>query len=293
MHISKRLFSKLRIEKSKQDSGSINLSAIPTLKKKNYYIVDIPLDGDAPKQYIKAYFYYKKCPRLRNVKYWNGYYAKFGGKSYPHESVTEYTINMVGEALGLKMNETRLVVANNQIRFLSKDFITRGRKKLIHGVELLHEYFEDKDFIDELNKDKKNRRELIMKERNKKVEFAPIYDTARGLLWSITEENILKMYNQYQLGDNQQINAFLKRSKPRFSFSDNPQSNHFDLVKFLSNYDESYRNVILSLITVKQEQSVLRKLKKTVCRYFSRERNFLINEILRLRFEKLRETVNV
>ncbi len=44
---------------------------------------------------------------------------------------------------------------------MSKDFIERGKTKLIHGVEILHEYFEDKDFVDKINEDRKQRRELL------------------------------------------------------------------------------------------------------------------------------------
>lgn len=94
--------SKMRIEASNQNSGVINIQAIPHLKNQNYYVVDIPLDGDAPKQYIKAYFYYPNCPWKKKHRKWDGYFAKFGGKSYPHESITEFGINKIGEALGLK-----------------------------------------------------------------------------------------------------------------------------------------------------------------------------------------------
>ena len=151
---------KLRAENSVQSSGKINLKSIPHLKENHYYIIDIPLDGEAPKQYIKAYFYYKNCPRKSKPSNWHGFFAKYGRKSYPPESVIEYLINKIGESLGLKMNRTRLVVANNQIRFLSQDFLKKGQK-LIHGIEILAEYFEDKEFVDQINKDKKNRREYL------------------------------------------------------------------------------------------------------------------------------------
>lgn len=151
---------KLRIEKSAQYSGELPLKGFPILKEREYSIVDVPLDGAAPKQYIKAYFYYKNCPRKNSPKNWDGFYVKFGGKSYPHESVMEFTINQIGVGLGLKMNESKLVVVNGQLRFLSKDFLNRG-ERLIHGIEILGEYFEDKDFIDEINKDKKTRREFL------------------------------------------------------------------------------------------------------------------------------------
>lgn len=54
--------SKLRKEDFIQYSGLINIQSIPHLKNRSYYVIDVPLDGDAPKQYIKAYFYYPDCP---------------------------------------------------------------------------------------------------------------------------------------------------------------------------------------------------------------------------------------
>ena len=339
MNKKQRKKSKLRREYSKQYAGTVNTHLITHLKNCNYFVINIPLDGDAPKQYIKAYFYYKNCPRKKKYNSWDGYYAKFGGKSYPHESITEFGINKVGEALGLKMNETRLVNANNQIRFLSKDFIERGKKKLIHGVEILHEYFEDKDFIDEINKDRKSRRELltfdvvenairhvhprqseelltelvklitfdaivgnndrhfynwgvigdVINASDRSVEFAPIYDTARGLLWNKMESQVKQIYRQYKNGSFDQMNAFLVKSKPRFSFEGNPKSNHFEFIEHLAQRSTTYKKVITTLIGTEVENCVLLKLKDTIFRYFSEERNYLIAEILKLRFQKLRK----
>ena len=150
----------LRKEVYKQYSGRVALGKIAHLRESDYIVLPVTPDGDAPKQYIRAYFYYKNCPRRTSPGTWDGYYAKFGLKSYPHESIVEFAINQIGEALGLVMNETRLVIANRQVRFLSKDFITKG-KRLIHGTEILAEYFEDRQFIDEINQNRKERRELL------------------------------------------------------------------------------------------------------------------------------------
>ena len=337
------LKSKLRIEESIQHSGYVDVSSIPHLKNCNYYVVDVPLDGDAPKQYIKAYFYSLLCPRKSRPRSWHGFYAKFGGKSYPHESITEFGINQIGEALGLKMNETCLVTANKQIRFLSKDFIRKGKRKLIHGVEILHEYFEDKDFIDEINRDRKSRRDLLTFDvieyafnhvhpiqcqellaaliqlitfdaivgnndrhfynwgvignikniDNKRVEFAPIYDSARGLLWNKVEAKVEQMYRQYANGSKGEILAFINKSKPRFSFDGNAKANHFELIEYLVKRRMVYKEIIANLVEEEAERSVLSKLKSSVFRFFSYERSFLIEEILKLRFSRLREIVNV
>lgn len=334
--------SKLRRESSIQHSGFLKLYSIPLLKNQNYYVVNVPLDGDAPKQYIKAYFYNKKGIWKRDFNKWDGYYVKFGGKSYPHESVIEFGINQIGEALGLKMNKTKLLMINEQVRFLSKDFIVRGSTKLIHGVEILHEYFEDKEFVDQINENRKQRRELLTfdvienaflhvfpkqskelvlnliqlitfdsiignndrhfynwgvighveKNVDENVEFAPIYDTARGLLWNVVEKKVIEMHNQYMQGSTDQLTAFLNRSKPRFSYEGNAQSNHFELISFLAQRDVDYKNAIAPLVTETQEYNAKMKLNDAISCYISPERLFLMTEILKFRFQKLRSVIH-
>jgi len=329
---------KLRKESYKQYSGKINEGKIQVLKNENYRVLNVTLDGDAPKQYIKSYFYSFNCPRKSNPKSWKGYYAKFGSKSYPHESVIEYVINKIGESLGLKMNETKLVIINGQIRFLSKDFINKG-KRLIHGTEILAEYFEDKDFIEEINKDRKKRRELltfdevvkalnyvykdeaskliksliqlitfdaivgnndrhfynwgvigdITRDEKNPVEFAPIYDSARGLLWNESEEEVIRIHNQ-SLTDISIIDGYCNRSKPRFSFIDNPKGNHFELISYLLEND-SYRKLVVELTSEEMEELALQKLTDTVSSLFSHEREQLMLKVLSRRFEKIRDLI--
>lgn len=132
------LNTKLRIESSKGNSGRIaHLGKIPYLKENHYYVIkDIALDGDAPKEFIKAYFYEKGGVVLRNrPKTWNQYIAKSAEKYYPHESIIEYLINRIGQTLGLRMNNIKLVIANRQIRFLSEYFLKNG-EIMAHGAEI-------------------------------------------------------------------------------------------------------------------------------------------------------------
>lgn len=330
-----RFYRKLRKEKSSQDSGFVNTGKITRLKEKNYFIIEIPLDGDAPKQYIKAYFYYKNCPRVSKPKKWNKYFAKFGGKSYPHESLIEYSINKIGEYLGLVMNETEIVIANEQIRFLSKDFITK-EKKLIHGIEILAEYYEDKQFVIEINKDRKKRREYLtfeeveraikhvykkesddllhnlvkmvtfdailgnndrhfynwgvignIRKKDSGVVFSPIYDSSRGLLWNKTEDSVKKMYIQ-SLTDSKIIEGYIQKSKPRMSFEDSPNCNHFDLINYLVKKNDKYRIIVKYLVNLDKQKDILVKMEQELRPFFGKERFSLMKKIIILRFEKLR-----
>ncbi len=85
----------LRKEQSINSSGKLlNEQLIPLLKEEDYIVKNYRLDGDAPKQFIKAYFY-QADSRIRKSSSgsWTSYIAKTAEKWYPHESVVEYMIN--------------------------------------------------------------------------------------------------------------------------------------------------------------------------------------------------------
>lgn len=152
----------LRIEKSISCSGVLlNQQNIQILKEKNYFIRDYKLDGDAPKQFIKAYIYEEgSTVRKSSRSSWAPYIAKTAQKWYPHESVIEFMINRIGEVLRLNMNQIKLVRANGQIRFLSKYFLHKD-EKLIHGAEICGEHLGDMSMAEQIANHKKTARELF------------------------------------------------------------------------------------------------------------------------------------
>ena len=147
----------LRIEKSKYCSGKIiNEHFIPILKEQEYIVKDYGLIGDAPKQFIKAYFYLEDSTvRKSSSGSWPAFIAKSAEKWFPHESVIEYMINRIGQVLSLNMNEIRLVTANGQIRFLSKYFLNEN-EKLIHGAEICGQHLGDISFAVQFATEKEN-----------------------------------------------------------------------------------------------------------------------------------------
>lgn len=155
------LFRSLRKEKSINFSGRLIEDSIEHLKKKNYLILDTPLDGDAPKEFIKVYEYNKHSGIKRNnPSTWIPYIAKTGEKWYPHESVIEYMINRIGQELGMCMNEVALYKINGQIRFLSRYFLKKN-ESLTHGAEICGEYLDDIDFAKEIANHKPTSRKLF------------------------------------------------------------------------------------------------------------------------------------
>ena len=69
-------------------------------------------------------------------------------------------INRIGQTMGLKMNEIRLVIAKGQIRFLSKYFLKKD-ERLIHGAEICGEHLGDKEMAIEIANNKITSRDLF------------------------------------------------------------------------------------------------------------------------------------
>ncbi|PCJ27435.1 MAG: hypothetical protein COA97_03985 [Flavobacteriales bacterium] len=331
--------SKLRIEVSENNSGELlNEKKIEQLKEKNYYVKKWDLDGDAPKQFIKAYFYIEESGiRKINLKTWIPYVAKSAEKWYPHESVTEYMINRIGEEMGLLMNEVKLVKANNQIRFLSKYFLNKG-EILVHGAEICGEHLGDMDMAKEIAINRKTARELFNFEfieesiynvfpdschddimdgivkmiafdglvgnndrhfynwgvidntkRSRKVpKFAPLYDSARGLLWNFSDENIVRVLGLHNNGGKKVVN-YIEKAYPRISLDKNKEANHFELISFVKLQHKSYKKIINELSTKKNEERVLRMLEIEFFPFFIEERAELIKIIIKDRFERVRK----
>jgi len=143
---------------------------IKPLKKENYRILDIALPGDAPKDFIKAYLYGES--RKDKPKSWAYYIAKVGHKWYPMESTTEYLLNRIGEVLQLNMSKSFLVLADDQIRFLSKYF-TKGDEELVHGANIFSSYLNEIDttFVEEIEEQALTRELLTFQFTSSAIKF--------------------------------------------------------------------------------------------------------------------------
>ncbi len=329
---------KLRIETSMSNSGKLlNQNHISILKNEHYYIKDIALDGDAPKQFIFVYEYGKNSKVRKNkLTTWVPYIAKTAEKWYPHESIIEYAINKIGEILDLRMNEVRLVVANTQIRFLSKFFLNYGEDTLVHGADICGEHLGSiaaariiandrklarENFTFEFVKDAirnvfPNKFEYIMQEfvkmltydaivgnndrhfynwgiirsvnRENNITFAPLYDTARGLLWNFDEENIEKYLKNYDKNSGTLIDKYLNNSCPRISIETDKSINHFELIKFLWSYNKDFREIIDTMINDTTEEKIINFLEKEIFMYFTENRKRIIKIVIKERLQKLK-----
>lgn len=294
------------------------------------------LDGDAPKQFIKAYFFKEDSGvKKANPNSWFSYIAKTAEKWYPHESVIEFMINRIGQVLGIRMNEICLVKANGQIRFLSKYFLNKN-ENLIHGAEICGEHLGDMLLAKEIADHKKTSRELFTfefikdairavfpgsfeqltlslvkmlafdalvgnndrhfynwgiiatkKKMLKLPTFAPVYDSARGLLWNRSDDNIINLLRIHKNGGKKVLN-YIEEACPRISIESNTQANHFELMDFIERYSDEYRQIIKELACIENEEKVLEMLRKEFYPFFIPERSELITLILKTRFKKIR-----
>lgn len=118
----------------------VNSRAIPILPQggwKLWNLKDYPIIGAAPKNYLS--YGDPSNPRVR------AYIAKKGRTTNgdARECVTEEIISKIGAMLPLEIAKSRLVrLSKTDVRFMSEDFVVRGRDQLLHGIDLLALYFE-------------------------------------------------------------------------------------------------------------------------------------------------------
>ncbi len=330
---------KLRIENSINSSGIVtNIQSILILQNKHYIVLPDVLDGDAPKQFIKAYIYNKGNNFFKsNKQSWPRYIAKTAEKWYPVESIIEFLINKIGCTLNLNINKVELVNANKQIRFLSKYFLN-ANEKLIHGAEICGEHLGDLEFAKQIAENKNTARDLFTfefikeaienvfphcyksilidlvklitfdaivgnndrhfynwgvigntKKRNNIMKLSPIYDTARGLTWNLSDAKIIEWGKLDK--SNKKFENYILNAEPRISIEENKEASHFDLLRYLNKINPEYATIIKNLSSVNNEIKVLNLITKDFKPFFTFERYQMIINIIIVRFTKIREEI--
>ncbi len=121
---------------------------LPCLKPGRFWLPNVNVAGDAPKDYIRIYEY--GHGRSSKRKTWPAHIAKVGHKYYPNESITEHLLTRIGQALGMNMAESQLMWFGRQLRFLSRYFLRHEREQLVHGAEIFGGHLEDQKFVAEV-----------------------------------------------------------------------------------------------------------------------------------------------
>lgn len=128
----------------------------------------------------------------------------------------------------------------------------------------------------------------VRKSESARPIFSPIYDSARGLLWNWSDERVKKSLKNLEKG-NKNVENYIEKASPRISIEGNSEVNHFGLIKYVFKKYNNSRGTILDLISLKNEDAVVRMYNAEFKQHFIRERNELILHILRERFKRLRE----
>ena len=126
---------------------------VPGLRSGRYHVDERRPIGDAPKDFLWVYDRATPGARLADWRSWPAYIAKVGHQFYPAESATEQLMTRLGQICGLNVADSRLMVCANQLRFLSRYFLTDA-EILNHGADILVGYLGDKAFVEGVAGDK-------------------------------------------------------------------------------------------------------------------------------------------
>lgn len=133
----------------------IRPSGLPMLRDGRFRVLAAAVAGDAPKDFVRIYEYgkgYRSRPGS-----WPAWIAKVGHKYYPNESITEHLLTRIGQTLGLRVADSRLMWFGSQLRFLSRYFLRPKRESLVHGAEIFAGFLADRDFVEEVERNNEAR----------------------------------------------------------------------------------------------------------------------------------------
>jgi hypothetical protein len=123
--------------------------SIETIRTGRFRRIDAAIVGDAPKDFLRVYEY--GTTSRSNPSRWPAFIAKVGQKWYPNESITEHLLTRLGQRIGIRIADSRLMWVRGQLRFLSRYFLRPG-ESLVHGAEIFAGHLADRDFVEEVER---------------------------------------------------------------------------------------------------------------------------------------------
>ena len=128
---------------------------------------------------------------------------------------------------------------------------------------------------------------------NKQAIFSPIYDTARGLYWNLSEKvvnHILSLTDKN--GINSKIQNYVLSSRPKIGWDGEGSLSHIELLKriFETETGISKENFI-NLVSEENLNKCLDVINKDFSRLFSENRRRLIVKCLTLRFTEINKFI--
>jgi HipA-like C-terminal domain len=117
--------------------------------------------------------------------------------------------------------------------------------------------------------------------------FSPIFDTARGLFWNDSEQKIREIIRRkHQMAS--YLKKYVKKSLPKIGWEGEKELNHIELITKIKQQSIEYSGIIDNLLTIQQEQNVIKMIQSNFFGLLSVNRMILITECLKLRFHELR-----
>jgi len=121
--------------------------------------------------------------------------------------------------------------------------------------------------------------------------FSPIYDTARGLYWNNDEKFILSLHQDSITEQNKRLEKYVNNSVPKISIPGNKKCNHFQLVAYLKNNGYIKSSHVDKWTNREGLEKSIKILKFDFKKLFTPERRQIIEKVLNLRFEKLKNII--
>lgn len=112
--------------------------------------------------------------------------------------------------------------------------------------------------------------------------FSPVFDTARALFWNVPEPRVKQM-----LSDRRQLETYICRCGPPFSWDKEPDIDFFRLIGLIWKHFDKYKAHIEKFLDESALNNTLRMVDKEFDDLMSSERRQLIRECLHLRHKRL------
>ena len=127
-------------------------------------------------------------------------------------------------------------------------------------------------------------------DRRKAACFSPAYDTARGLFWNTSDEQLLMRVRQKDVA--RYVKKYCDNSRPKLGWESVADLNHFNLVKeIFANEFYITHEEIRTLFRPEMMQTMQETINKEFNRLLSQERIMMINECLNYRYKTIWEII--
>lgn len=122
--------------------------------------------------------------------------------------------------------------------------------------------------------------------KNKKLRFAPVFDTARALFWNIPEQRVVTM-----LANKMSFESYIQKCRPPIGWDKKKNVAFFELISLIWKEFPIYRENIEKFLDGRKLEEISRVLDEEFGNLLSAERRELIKRCLHLRQGNLREAI--